>query len=239
MVCITCLAFSSAAILGVVCQVVSSSHKVYPPYGAAVFYLLGGGVERCVVQHLGYLIFLDYRPCPIWKPWGLVWFSRTHYLLGTHISSLCAHPLAPSSLVTVFVGVSHWWEVLFWSLGEILPGASYEGLHCVIYFSLVLGGLSRARCSHYCLRVSLHPFDLLSDSCFVVQLSTRLTFIQRVTVSVTLLSLLHHQWSPLLVLFPLHSYLRWVEIDRINCRNKIVTKLLLSNYIPYIFHVVT
>ena len=40
-----------------------------------------------VSQHFGCLLMVDSQPCPIWTPWGLVWFSRTFCLMGPQLSS--------------------------------------------------------------------------------------------------------------------------------------------------------
>ena len=76
------LALSSAALLRVGWWGRFSPHKVYLTSGMAEFWPKIFNFTRCVVRHLGYLLPLDYQPCPIWTPWGLARFFRTRSLVG-------------------------------------------------------------------------------------------------------------------------------------------------------------
>ena len=69
-----CLALSIADLIWVVWRGVSSSHKLYRPYGVAGFFPEIFILTMCIAWHLGYLLSLDSQPCPIWTRWGLAHF---------------------------------------------------------------------------------------------------------------------------------------------------------------------
>ena len=72
-----------AALIRIGRKGISYSHKLYPPFSADWFCPVILSFTSCLVQHLGYLLFLDYHMCPIWTHLGLARFLCNGCIMGT------------------------------------------------------------------------------------------------------------------------------------------------------------